>query len=367
MVDGRYWDVKYDADGPICANSVGFARVYAPPHFASTNGVHGTVVVIHGGYWKNQYTLENAGTTSVAPFFLAHGFAAIDLEYRRRDHPGGGWPGTNKDIIAGLQRLLDIQSGSASDVENLDAEGMRAVQALRLDKIILIGHSAGGQLALWAGHELAKQNRTNLTGLKVALVSAMAPVADLIKGYEMKISSEGDAVERYMGQAPDTELARIQYLNASPAALLPVCFPLLLVYGDADDDVPPCLIESYAQAAKASTSAGLMSVVRIAGADHFDVMNAQSGAWKNEIIPAMAEQISRSLGAAAAAALESKTVSMELAGVESKAVATEPEPKHTAKGNSEGLDEEIGKLSNKLDYLAKQNENMAMKDEALGG
>ena len=59
-----------------------------------------TVVIIHGGYWKNRFGIGdeygNAGTASIAPYFAERGFAAVELEYRRRDHHGGGWPGTNE-------------------------------------------------------------------------------------------------------------------------------------------------------------------------------------------------------------------------------------------------------------------------------
>lgn len=54
------------------------------------------------------------------------------------------------------------------------------------DRLILVGHSAGGCLALWAAHQLV-----SVSSEKAPLVLAAAPVADLVKAYEMKVSDEG--------------------------------------------------------------------------------------------------------------------------------------------------------------------------------
>eukprot|EP00434_Breviolum_minutum_P012392 symbB.v1.2.010913.t1/scaffold697.1/size171729/4 len=128
------------------------------------------------------------------------------------------------------------------------------------------------------------------------VVLAAAPVADLVKAYEMKVSDEGDAVELYMKQTPTTEASLEEYRKASPAALLPVPFPLLVAFGDADADVPPQLVRDYATAARAST-------VEIPGADHFDVVNAKSEAWQKAIIPALAKLLREHFDPAAAEAV----------------------------------------------------------------
>ncbi|CAK9056968.1 Hypothetical protein (Fragment) [Durusdinium trenchii] len=138
------------------------------------------------------------------------------------------------------------------------------------ERLILLGHSAGGCLALWAA-----QRWSGTAGAVAPLVLAAAPVADL----EMKVSDEGDAVELYMKQPPTSESALEAYRLASPAANLPVSFPLLIVYGDADADVPPELVKAYAHAARAGAPA-LVSVLEISQADHFQVVDATSDAWR---------------------------------------------------------------------------------------
>ncbi|CAE8629858.1 unnamed protein product [Polarella glacialis] len=290
-----WWDIPYGPDGTADPENSRFLRLHAAPAVMPGGGVHATVVVLHGGYWKNKYGLDdaygNAGTASLAPFFLQRSFAVVELEYRRRDHEGGGWPGTNEDVLAALKHMTALQQSAADAVD----ERMQAAQkALKCEKLLLVGHSAGACLALWAAHQLVPK----------PLVLAAAPVADLVRAHEMRVSDEGDAVELYMRQAPDGPSAESEYRKASPAALLPVQFPLLVAYGDKDADVPPQLVADYAQAAQ-SQSPELVSIAKIPDADHFDVVNASSKAWIDYIVPSLADLAARHWGEAAAAALRS--------------------------------------------------------------
>eukprot|EP00931_Biecheleriopsis_adriatica_P086288 TRINITY_DN60998_c0_g1_i1.p1 TRINITY_DN60998_c0_g1~~TRINITY_DN60998_c0_g1_i1.p1 ORF type:complete len:362 (-),score=76.53 TRINITY_DN60998_c0_g1_i1:9-1094(-) len=309
LSEGRYWDLPYAADGTCGPDGVCFARLHALPCRVPPAGVHGTLVTIHGGYWKSKFGIGdeygNAGTHSLAPFFLKRGFAVVELEYRSREHHGGGWPGTNEDILSALRRLAELQrSARAGSLRSslpmafmtLERSLTEALAGLRLDKLLLLGHSAGGTLALWAAHQLAGAAKTDQ--IQVALVMAVAPVADLLLGHKLRVSDEGDAVELYMKQAPDSNIALAEYRKASPADLLPVSFPLLIVYGEADKDVPPILMASYAEAALARSVSGLVSVVKISDADHFAVVNADSRAWTDHILPAIAARLDSSAAAA---------------------------------------------------------------------
>mmetsp|Transcript_11207 Transcript_11207/g.46793 ORF Transcript_11207/g.46793 Transcript_11207/m.46793 type:complete len:147 (+) Transcript_11207:513-953(+) len=91
-------------------------------------------VLVHGGFWRNKYSIDNACHDTLAPFLCSKGFAVIDSEYRRSDHEGGGYPGTNEDVLHAV---------------NSAKEMVRAGISLNLHRIVLIGHSAGATLALW--------------------------------------------------------------------------------------------------------------------------------------------------------------------------------------------------------------------------
>ncbi|CAE7876964.1 unnamed protein product [Symbiodinium necroappetens] len=291
----EWWDLPYAESASPNAQ---FVRLHEAPR-TPPGDVHGTVIVLHGGYWKNKFGLDdeygNAGTKSLGSFFWARGFSVVEVEYRRRDHEGGGWPGTNEDVLLAIDFLCRLSREAQAQRSSDSDKKAVALRSLRSERLILLGHSAGGCLALWAAHKLAAR------GLQ-PIVVASAPVADLIRGYELKVSDEGDAVERYMKQAP-TASGLEEYRKASPAALLPVTFPLCVVYGDSDTDVPPDLVRAYAKDAKASAPA-LVSVLEIPGADHFQIVDARTDIWLARIVPVLREMIGQHFGQAAASTLE---------------------------------------------------------------
>ena len=65
-------------------------------------------MLYHGGYWKQQWTVDNTPINSVVPDLLCKGFGVVEVEYRRRDDEGGGWPGTNEDALLALNALLEL-------------------------------------------------------------------------------------------------------------------------------------------------------------------------------------------------------------------------------------------------------------------
>jgi len=122
----------------------------------------------------------------------------VEVEYRRRDDEGGGWPGTNQDALLAINSLPAVAPDECT--------------ALDLGNVVLIGHSAGGCLVLW----LAAQQ----LNVGLSLVVAVAPVCDLNEAYHLHVSDEGDAVERYMKCTPENEDGLAQYASASPAELI---------------------------------------------------------------------------------------------------------------------------------------------------
>lgn len=190
----------------------------------------GVAVVLHGGFWRAQFTL--ATTRAIATDLARRGWATWNVEYRRIG-AGGGVPETLEDVAAAVRALPVAAS-----------------------RVIALGHSAGGQLALW----LCK------TGLLTAAVS-LAGVCDLGEGARLVI---GDgAVAGFVG---DADLAL-----ADPMQRLPTGVPQLLVHGDLDDRVPIGLSRRYTAAARAAGDR--CELVELPGVGHFEPIDPRSEAW----------------------------------------------------------------------------------------
>jgi acetyl esterase/lipase len=208
-------------------------------------GPHAMAIVIHGGYWRAKYDLEYAGHLSAA--LTAKGIATANLEYRRVGNAGGGWPGTFSDIRAGYQFLIQNAHKYEFDTR----------------RIVAIGHSAGGQLALClAAHE---------TGVKAVI--SLAGVVDLQQAYALHLSN--DAAVEFLGGTP-AEVAD-HYREADPMKLA-IGARQWLVHGAVDDVVPPAFSRDYVSAKRKTKEDARL--VEIAGAGHFEVVDPRSGAWK---------------------------------------------------------------------------------------
>lgn len=213
-----------------------------------SKGPHPVVIVLHGGFWRAAFDLEHSGHMCAA--LTRAGLATWSLEYRRIGNPGGGWPGTCEDILLGARQVQRF-----AGQYDLDASRM-----------VAIGHSAGGHLALW----LAAQKKPRLRG-----VVSLAGVADLRRAYELKLSNT--VVRDFMAGASPEE-APEEYRKASPIELLPLGIPVRLIHGDADDIVPIELSQRYEAAAH---KAGDLStkLVPLPGANHFPAITPQSKEW----------------------------------------------------------------------------------------
>jgi acetyl esterase/lipase len=113
------------------------------------------VCLLHGGFWRMPYGRDEMD--AIARDLAARGFAVWNLEYRRVGAPGGGWPGTLDDVGAGIDHLATL----VGEGVNLD-----------LERVAVVGHSAGGQLALWSASRASPR-------VRVAAAAGLAPVADL--------------------------------------------------------------------------------------------------------------------------------------------------------------------------------------------
>jgi acetyl esterase/lipase len=208
------------------------------------------VINIHGGFWRAKYNLDHAGHLCAA--LTASGLATANLEYRRVGNPGGGWPGTFADIRSAYQLLLQH-----ADAEHLDRE-----------RIVVMGHSAGGQLALClAAHEPS-----------VKQVVSLAGVVDLQQAYQLHLSH--DAVAEFLHGTP-TEVPE-HYQEADPVRLSIPQARQCLIHGLSDDVVPPAFSADCVSTKRKRTGNEKEDVhlLQIPGAGHFDLIDPRSPAWK---------------------------------------------------------------------------------------
>jgi dipeptidyl aminopeptidase/acylaminoacyl peptidase len=219
-------------------------RQFGDLRLPEAGGAAPVVVLLHGGGWQARYTL--ALMRDLADDLVARGWATWNLEFRTIG-AGGGWPQTFDDVAAGIDHLA-----------TLDAP-------LDLDRVVAVGHSAGGTLALWAAGRRDAQ-------VPLRAVAAQAPVSDLEAraGHD----SEGSLIA-LLGGTPDEVPER--YRAASPAARLPAGVPQLLVHGEADRAVPDAMSRRYVEAARAAGDRATL-VVRSTD-DHNVHTDPRSVAW----------------------------------------------------------------------------------------
>ena len=207
------------------------------------------VMNIHGGYWRAKYNLDHAGHLCAA--LTSHGLATANVEYRRVGNDGGAWPGTFADVRTAYQFLVQNAKKHHLDSRNL----------------VVMGHSAGGQLALClAGHEQS-----------VTRVVSLAGVVDLRQAYELHLSN--NAVVEFLRGTPSA--VPDHYREADPMQLSIPQARQWLILGSADLDVPPKLSRDYvaAKQIRRGDQKEDVHLLEISGADHFDLIDPQSQAW----------------------------------------------------------------------------------------
>jgi len=215
-------------------------------------GPHPVAILIHGGCWLAAYDLGYV--SALAEALSAAGVATWSVEYRRVGDEGGGWPGTFADV------------GAAADfVRRLALE-----HPLDPQRVVAVGHSAGGHLALWlAGRErlAAGDELRGAAPLPLRGVVALAGITDL-EAYAAPTGC-GAAVPGLLGGPPEEHPERLR--RASPVAMLPLGAPAVLVTAEHDPIVPAAQASSFAAAAAAAGDR--VELREVAGAGHFELVD----------------------------------------------------------------------------------------------
>ncbi|RIJ77089.1 alpha/beta fold hydrolase [Nakamurella silvestris] len=240
-----------------------FARMYLPP-----GELLPVVVVIHGGFWKPRYGIELA--VPLARNLASFGVAAVAVEYRRvgtGDNGGGGWPRTMADVA----RAVDALATSGQYL---------AGGRLNLDSVVVIGHSAGGQLAAWLAHRPSLRSGTpgSITPgerwVPVRGAVTQAGVLDLIQG-GLDGTGNGaiiDLMEGEPGSVPQ------RYTHSSPLEHVGDGARVTCVHGTDDEDVP---FEQSTRYVDAAVLAGDPArLIGIPGVGHMELIDPNHMAWE---------------------------------------------------------------------------------------
>lgn len=191
----------------------------------------GTVVLLHGGFWKAH--VDRRHTSHMAQALATDGWKVISLEYPRVP----GQPDQTHDAVEhALSELMDHHIVDAPTV--------------------LVGHSAGGQLGLWA---------TGLHEFGFTAQVALAPVTSLQRAEELRLG-EG-AVQSFLGGSawsrPDLD----------PSLCAPPIVPTIIVHGEQDQRVPVSMSEQYVEGRPA------IPLIKIPTAGHLDLIDPQTAHW----------------------------------------------------------------------------------------
>jgi acetyl esterase/lipase len=222
-----------------------FCELYRPQGVAHP----GTVVVIHGGFWRSAYDLSLG--VPLATDLARRGYTAWNLEYRRVGN-GGGWPHTPADIAAGIDLLATLDVDTAN--------------------VVAIGHSAGGHLATWAAGRSTLPADATGSGPRVPVtgVVAQAGVLDLATAAETGVGAT--AVPDFLGDPPTPQ----RYALADPIRQVPLRAPVLCVHSRADRIVP--FAQSTAYVAAARRAGGTATLHETTG-DHFTLIDPATPDW----------------------------------------------------------------------------------------
>ena len=231
------------------------------------DGPFPVIMIIHGGCWLSyyDYTLMD----SMAQDLTARGYATWNIEYRRTEDVGGGWPGTLLDVAYAFKHLNELAQQ----------------YPIELGKVLVTGHSAGGHLALMLGAQYSLQDDSPLKidGLpKITGIVSLAGIVDL--GTYLSNKGCGSNTINLVGGEPDEFPGR--YTEGSPITHLPLGLRQVLITGVQDNIVPLEHIRPYID--RANTADDPIELVTIEEAGHFEVITPGSIAWP-EVIEAFSD------------------------------------------------------------------------------
>ena len=232
-----------------------FVELYLPEDRV-TDGV---AVIIHGGYWKSDYGCELG--RPLAADLASRGVPAVNLEYRRQGN-GGGWPETFIDVAAALDSLGDLAHAYGFD----------------LSKVVALGHSAGGHLAVWAaGRQHLPSGAPGAAADSAAFTPLTAVVSQsgvLNLDEAARLHLDDDAVTNFL-RFDQSERADL-FAIADPTQHPPLEIPVYAVHTTEDDTVPVSQSADYVDRARAL---GSPAELHLTPGDHYVLIDVEHPAY----------------------------------------------------------------------------------------
>ena len=236
------------------------------------SGPFPVVFLVHGGCWSKEYG-GIVQVRNVAGALAAEGIAVWNVEYRRVDESGGGYPGTFQDLIAA--------------VDSLTANA--AQHHLDTNRVVAMGHSAGGHLVQWLAGRARLPASSPLyrpDPYPLRKVIALGSIGDLRNRVDKRGQVCGIDVTQLTGK-PSAARPDI-YSDTSPAELMPNGSHTVLINGALDTVSPPDT--AFAYAARAQGAKDRVETLILPNASHFDEVSADSPAFA-QILPVIRKSL----------------------------------------------------------------------------
>jgi len=219
-------------------------------------GPHPVVLMVHGGCWQTEIA-DRRIMNWIADDLRKRGIAVWNIDYRGVDREGGGYPGTFLDAAAAADALRDHA----------------AEYKLDLRRLVAVGHSAGGHLALWlaARPKLPEQSPLRTANpLPIGRVVSLGGLPDL------------EEAARPPGSGCGTEvIAKIsgggRWAETSVPRLAPIGARQVLVNGLQDRIIPAHYAADYAAAMRARGDG--VDVRMIDHTGHVELIAPETAAW----------------------------------------------------------------------------------------
>jgi len=229
-------------------------------------GPHPVVLMVHGGCWLSDVA-DRSIMGWIANDLRGRGIAVWNIDYRGVDRAGGGYPGTFIDVAAAADLL--VRDG--------------AKYGLKTDRIVAVGHSAGGHLALWLADRPALPGGSALRGAKPARIHAVISQGGLP---DLRFSSNatghgcGTDAPKAMAGSPSAARPDI-YADTSPIEMAMGAARQIQVNATRDPIAPPSYAAAYEDALRARGAS--VRTVTVADEGHVELIAPGSRAWAQTV------------------------------------------------------------------------------------